>query len=366
VVTAEILKDCHNHDAIFRPDPDFSNHLLSPCVYLGEETKTLTTDAPPELTYKCQLHGHCTLKKTKDPLAECTNCKDKLLYTSQDLSGFQDTLRIVDRSKKETPSLRNTLAGRPAFLVCGGPSTKELDLSLLQRRGIWSLGVNNVAGSARTNAFVCSDPPSKFSHSIWLDPSVMKFVPTPKLTHKPRGTLRRKVDNNTFIKLKQKTVDAPNVWGFDRRSWLMPDSTFFTEPSAAWGNHNDGVERTGMKKDVNTMYLGIRLLYYLGARTIFLLGADFFMDPKATLFDNYGFPQARDKNAINSNNQKFQISKNVLGKLKPVFEKFGLSVYNCNQHSHLRAFDYVPYKRAIEVSAGIVEESPSLSGWYEK
>lgn len=279
-----------------------------------------------------------------------------------------DTLVVVDRRKEYTTALRDHLGcQQSAFLVAGGPSAKELDLSLIEQRGIFSLAVNNMAGFYKASAFVCSDPPEKFFDGIWKDPQTMKFLPIPKLTNRGKGTLRQKI-GDSFERLKIKTVDCPNVWGFERRSWFQPDDTFFTEPSAAWGNHDDGVLRTGESKTVCTLLLGIRLLYYLGARRIFLVGVDFGMDPTKGLLENYAFGEQRDKSAIKSNNEQYTVVNDWLCKMQQggTFDRFGLEIYNCNPNSRLRAFAHVPYDLAVNDSLRDYPSKVDLENWYRK
>lgn len=285
---------------------------------------------------------------------------------------FEDPLHVLDRNRNQNHSLRGMLAGVPTFLVCGGPSSNNLNLNYLKARGIFSMTVNNMAGKFHSNAFVCADPPSKFHHGIWLDPTVMKFVPVPKISG-GRARLREKVGSE-FKPLNRKNKDilvpdCPNVWAFGRRSWLQPDDTFFTETDAAWGNHSSGVTRTGLGKTVCTLFLAIRLLSYLGSRRIFLIGVDWRMDPNAPIDQNYSFGESRDENAIRSNNDQYGVAGEWLETMQRngTFAKFNLEIYNCYQYSGLRAFPYVPYKDAIENTLeGFPKEPFDLVDWYKK
>lgn len=278
---------------------------------------------------------------------------------------MNDPLIVIDRHRTNvSDALRDTLAGSHVFLLGGGPSANDLPLELLSRRGIWTMAVNNVAGhpKVRPQAFVCSDPPQKFSHSIWLDPAIMKFIPTAKMGGR-RGNLRQKQKDGTFIRAGN-TDQCPNVWGFGRCSRLSPDDSFFTSTEACWGNHDEGCQQTGEPKTVCTMLLAIRLLKFLGASRIYLVGVDFGM----SLSRGYSFDQDRTIEAVNSNNAQFAIVNKWLCKMQNdgVFSRFGLSVYNCYQKSGLRAFPYAPFTKAIEEAAGVIEQTPDLSGWYEK
>lgn len=282
-----------------------------------------------------------------------------------------DPLVVFDHNRERTDALRDMLAGRPSFLVCGGPSANDLDLSLLRKRGLWSIAVNNMAAYFHANAFVCSDPPSKFHDGIWLDPTIMKLLPFPKLTDRSnRGSIRTKgKDGFSLIKKADGkyfcTADCPNVWGFGRRTWWGFDDTFFTDPEAAWGNGNTGVIRTGNPKVFCTMLLAIRLLYYLGSRRIFLVGVDFNIKSDA----GYAFQQSRTPEAVNSNTQQYGVVNYGLCEMvrNGVFAKAGVEIYNCNPQSGLRAFPHVPYAAAVKSAlVGFPTEPFDISGWYEK
>lgn len=331
-----------------------------PCIYLASLRNDEADNQP---SYQCLRHGTCTLKSNAAAIAACTDCKDYLKIDG-DLSKFVDPLRVTDARKHPTTALHGLLAGAAVFLVGGGPSLKAVDTQQLNTRGIWSLGINNVAGNVPVNAFVCSDPPRKFHWGIFADPRIMKFLPVPKLgSGRDRGRMRQKLKDGTFEWLKVCAKDCPNVWGFERRSWIMPDATFFTDPAASWGSQDVGVRLTGQPKTACTMLLGLRILHYLGARTVFLLGCDFRMSPDS----GYAFNQERTQAASDSNNTQFRIVNDWLVQLRPTFERFNFKVYNCYRESGLRAFDYVPFEKALEICRGLIpNEEFDLAGWYDK
>lgn len=339
-----------------------------PCIYLAGQKDDKDTIGS-QITYECRMHGKCTLLANAAAQPACSDCKDRLTLDSPDLATkFLDPLTVTDCRKTPTHALRGLLAGGPAFLVCGGPSVKLIDYQKLNERGVFSLGVNNVAGMVPVNAFTCSDPPMKFHWGIFLDPRIMKFLPVPKLGGgRNRGQLRRKNADGTFQWIGRCAKDCPNVWGYERRSWMMPDHTFFTEPHAAWGNQQAGVDRCDQPKTACTMLLGFRLLHYLGARTVFVLGADFEMKSGIGTTGNYAFGQARTDDAIESNNRQYRIANDWLEQLRPVFERFGMQCFNCNPLSGLRAFDYAPFEDALRICKGAMPVEPyDLSTWYEK
>lgn len=330
---------------------------MQDCVYREDSSSDV---------HICYKFGHCKLTGGDSNIPGCDECSQKLsLDDPKFIHKWEDPVHILDRWKIKTDSIRNLLAGTPAFLIGGGPSANKLPLEKLNERGIFSMAINNVAGHPRfiPQAFVCSDPPLKFSHSIWMDPRIMKFVPTPKLSGN-RANLRRKIDGE-FYKFDKRTYQCPNVWGFKRNSWMIPDDTFFLSDGVPWGNHKAGVQRTGEHKTVCTMLLGIRLMRYLGCSGLYLIGVDFHMD----LGYGYSFNQARDQGACNNNNEQFHVVNEWCRRMQDagVFEKFGMPVYNCFEESGLRAFPYVPFEEAIEDCRGVVEKGElDLVDYYTK
>lgn len=337
----------------------------NPCIYLGEASGEI---GPKNPAYLCRrFRERCTLTPNQAGSPACSECKEKLRFGDRKFSQkWRDPLIVADRHMQPTDVLRDMLQGGAAFLVAGGPSLNSMPYHRLAERGIFSLAVNNVAGYAPVSAFTCSDPPEKFHWGIFCDPKIMKFIPVPKLK-KRRGKIRKKKPNGEFVELGKSACDCPNVWGYERRTWLTMDDTWFTEPRASWGNLNEGVERIGDRKTACTLLLGIRLLQYLGARKIFLLGVDFSMRSDVGKHDNYAFGEVRLEGAVRSNNNIYFNAGRWLTGLRPVFDRWGFEVYNCNEYSALRAFDYVPFDDALEVCRGDVPADKfDLTDWYKK
>ena len=374
---------------------------MLPCVYRGNQVQP-PSDENKQDHYKCQLHNICVLGEPHRQATGCVSCKDRLeldisvkqqdntvditQYPSLPPIGgefarkWKDSLIVLDSESRTTHSLRNMLKGGCAFLLQGGPSANQLPLERLNNRGCFTLAVNNAVGhpKLRPQAFVCSDPSYKFTHCNWLDPGIMKFVPSARLVPK-LGRVARKLPNGEFIWINDRYAtnskhpklavrDCPNVWGFMRRSWMRPDDSFFLEDHAAWGNQDSGIRVTGEAKTVNTAFLGIRLLRYLGASRIFLLGADFYMDPTKGDIGNYSFAESRNSGECESNNRQFKIAVDWLCRMQDagVFERFGLAIYNCAEESGLTAFPHVPFNTAVDLATAGIENTPDLTGWYAK
>lgn len=339
-----------------------------PCAYFGPAI-------PGDAIHQCYLLGQCTPLHGRDGVPSCDRC-DKRLSIANPLFAQQwvDSLAVRDRHGNRCDGIRNILAGRAVFLAGGGPSANALPLEQLARRGAWTMCINNMAGHAsfRPQAMVCTDPPEKFSDSIWRDPQIMKFVPESKLIDPGRGKLRTK-QAGELVPLQQHgraltVADCPNTWGVKRREWIACDDTFFLDDAAPNGQYKRGVDKTGEPRTICTLLFAMRILRFLGASEVFLLGVDFFMDSSKGLHDNYSFGEQRTPDACASNNRQYAIVNDWLCRLQSakVFARFGISFYNCNPLSGLKAFGHVPFDVAIERVCAGVEPVPALEGWYLK
>lgn len=302
-----------------------------------------------------------------DPRVEAIFQRRKTFAPDVDLDAVQDVvaegdpLYVCNHEYQACP-LRDMFKHSPGFLVGGGPSSSEVDYMKLGERGICSVGVNNVCGRVPVDVFTCSDPPIKFHHGIWLDPSIVKMVPIAKLR---QGIRVKHGTEFTGVKLgprPMKVRDCPNTYGYLRNCEFRPEK-FLTCNAATWGNNRKGVEATGGDKLLFTMFLGLRLCYFLGMRRCYLLGVDFRMG------DGYGysFGQTRDRGACRSNNNSYRTAIKWMRQLRPILEDAGMMVYNTNPNSSLDAFDYVPFESAVaDCKRAIGPEPFDLNGWYEK
>lgn len=271
----------------------------------------------------------------------------------------EDPLILYDRlSRPIGHALRGLWQDCAAFYVCGGPSLKKLDLSFLKERGVVSMGLNNVAGYAPVRAMTFSDPASKFHHGIFFDPSLLKFVPEPKLKER----VRAKLPDGNFQWTAHNVRSCPSVFGYERDGLWNPEE-FLTREKATWGVSKKHKENEGKNPILFSFFLGIRLLHYLGVRRIYLLGVDFKMDAQA----HYAFGQYRHDGAINGNNNSYCVATKMLQQLRPILEKSGLEIFQTNADSALRVFDHCPLEHAIEDCRGLVPQEPfDLAHFYEK
>jgi hypothetical protein len=253
--------------------------------------------------------------------------------------------------------------GATAFLICNGPSfgeiiTSEFDFKgqkrsgkeILNYPGFVTMGINNGPKSFRPNLWTCVDSPTHFIKSIWLDPKIMKFVPFSF----PTRTL---FDNEKWQDMKTTVGDCPNIVYYRRNEHFNAEQYLF-EDTFNWGNHKD----YGGGRSV--MLVAVRILFQLGIRRLFLLGADLKMDENT----KYHFAQDRSKGSINGNNSTYQLLNERFKELKPIFDKYGFQVFNCNLNSNLHAFPKIKFEQAIEMASSQmpVIETERTEGLYER
>lgn len=262
----------------------------------------------------------------------------------------------------------DTYRGRSAFLICGGPSFAKLDHSKLRQPGIITLGVNNSPKTFRPNLWCSVDSPHNFIRSIWLDPQVQKFVP---LDH----TEKKLFDSDSWKQMDVKVRDCPNVVYF-RRNEHFQAKQWLTESSFNWGDvgkpKQKDIDSGKAKLDPNRMYGGrsvmlpaLRILFLLGFRRVYLLGCDFKMDEQ----NKYHFDQDRAAGSIGGNNDTYQRLGERFKMLRPLFEREGFHIFNCNPDSNLKAFDHVPFDKAVaEVvkEFGVDTKNERTEGLYDR
>jgi hypothetical protein len=218
---------------------------------------------------------------------------------------------------------------RSAFLIGGGPSFASLDHVTLRQPGILTMAMNNAVKTFRPHFWVSVDAPDHFLRSIWLDPTIMKFVP---FFHSGKYIFNSDEWKFTGVRVG----DCPNVIYFKQNDHFE-SRQFLTEYSLNWGNskeHGGGL---------SVMLPAIRLLFILGIRRVYLLGVDFKMDEKV----KYHFEQERSGDSISRNNETFAKLAGWFDELRPIFEAQDFFIYNCNPESNLKAFNFVSFDKAV-------------------
>lgn len=253
----------------------------------------------------------------------------------------------------------NLYKGASAFLLCGGPSLKAMDLRpLIERRGFLLAAVNNAPatlepGYIRPDLWFHVDKPWHFLQHLWLDPGIAKFVP-----HNNRGERLREKRGGVFRMLNTVAGAAANTWSFKRFSPVEMDTgDFLTHPThVCWGE----MSQMGNYKRLSVMYAALRLLHHVGVRTVYLVGADFKMQAGRS----YGFGQEKDERGAATNNGSYANLDDRLTRLRPHFEENGFHVFNATPESYLQAFPRIPYEEAVARARGRCGEPVDAGGWY--
>lgn len=259
--------------------------------------------------------------------------------------------------------------GGGCFVVCSGPSLNDIDLSLLNRRGIYTIGVNNSPVVYRPNAWTFMDRQSKFHDGIWCDPTVLKIV---NIRQRAKG-LRKKNADGTFRPLLLSdfregggdrsacVADMPNVL-FSRRYGDFNAAKWLETDALSVGNNRKSSVRNGMPKILNVMFCALKTAYSLGFRTVGLLGCDFKMDYSRP----YAFNQGKHAGGVNGNNHSYSVLNYFFELLRPHFDAAGFTVYNCTENSGLRAFDFRAYTTLIHEYTRKCSQDPlDASHWYD-
>jgi len=273
--------------------------------------------------------------------------------------GYPTVLTRYDRASVD---LTDIYRGCTGFLVLSGPSTRELNMSLLEKPGLLKMCVNNSSRIIRPNLWTCVDPPDRFLYSVWSDPTIMKFVP---------DAFRNKSLWDTYEDIPvydRKVGDCPNVFYYPRNTNFVPGS-FLNEATINWGQssgHSFVDPETG-KRIVGTrscMLVAMRILAMLGVRTVFLVGADFSMSPERP----YAFDQGKSTGGAASNNNAYRKLNSFFNVLKPHFKSIGMQVFNTNPNSGLQSFPHMPFEEAVEFALKDVgdPEKEKTAGMYDK
>lgn len=164
----------------------------------------------------------------------------------------------LDTDQQQTAvALVNQFAGpvpSACWLVGGGPSLNSLPMAEIAASPLPKMAIN-LAGCrlVRPTFWTSYDPSARFHRSIYLDPSVMKFV------HR-----RRSMD--LVPETTHKVCDCPNLYFFDR------------DGRRDFSRFLDGGQ--GLLVDwADSLVQAIEILYHLGFRRLFLVGCEMRIAP---------------------------------------------------------------------------------------
>jgi hypothetical protein len=268
---------------------------------------------------------------------------------------------FFNKDKWSVP-LVDSYMGSSAFLIASGPSFANVDKNLLASPGVWTMTLNNAVRSFRGNASCIVDDPSRFVASLWLDPKIMKFVPTShfkkpiwdnRTFKNPDGTL-----DTRWQPMGTTVGECPNVIGYQRNEKFHA-ARFLKEDTINWGNH----KKWGGGRSV--MLASLRILYLLGFRQVYLVGVDFEMTDQK----RYHFDEGRTEAAVKGNMSTYAKMVGWFTELKPIFDNEGFIVKNCNPQSGLRVFPFISVEDAVKESSARLLGETSIErtrGMYSK
>lgn len=324
-----------------------------PCQNMG-------VDSLP--VYSCAIHHVCVIRGYAPDLPKlCSTCEER----KPPLPKMQDDAPVVSKRSKVVPvrgivanrqdqpadHLAEQFAGGACVLVCGGPSVAQMDLSVLDQRGVFVAAVSQVAAThVRPHAWFSVDACTTYHEAIWRDPQIMKFVARNWTGNSERIPMQV---NGEWLPSKTPAWKCPNVWFYDRGDrWAIDE--FLTAPYAMWQTLVDG------KPKKSVMLVAIRLLHWLGFRTVYLIGCDFEMRRDA----QYAFPATKGEGAYRSNNRTYNALNETFVALRPQFEAAGLRVFNATTGGRLDAFERVTFEEAVAGCRDGFPRSIDVSGLY--
>ncbi|MCI0364952.1 MAG: hypothetical protein L0219_13825 [Phycisphaerales bacterium] len=255
----------------------------------------------------------------------------------------------------DSMSLCDFYRGRQAFLILSGPSMATHDLSLLTKRGIVTMGVNNSWAVHRPTLWTCVDSAGRFIDTGWKDPGILKFVPMSAWNERLRIQKPDGVMANSAFRVKH----MPSVLLY-RRSEYFDHRRFLEEDVVCWGNHTSTKDSLGIKGKRSVMLVALRLLHYLGFRVVYLVGADFKMTPEK----GYAFDEERSAEAVRHNNVLYESLNRRFEALRDHFKQHRFTVLNCTPGSGLTAFEQLPFEQAVERASAECCTHRDTKGWY--
>lgn len=276
-------------------------------------------------------------------------------YDPPEVTGF-----LVNSRGEPADNLRELYAGRSCFLLCGGPSLREMDLSPLRQFGVLTAAVNNAAVVFRPHLWFCVDKPGHFQKAILHDPGIWKFTKRnlSRVQSREWNGQYNGQGEPCYVPTGIMARHLPNFWFFEHSDDFSPNN-FLTRDKPTWGTvAKTDPEGRGTR---SCMLPAIRILYWLGIRTIYLLGCDFNMTPDQT----YAFDERKDQRACTTNNNTYDRLNRWFRELLPHFAQYGLGVYNCTPGGELHAFPRIDFHEAVQNATAEMPDEMQTRGMYK-
>lgn len=230
---------------------------------------------------------------------------------------------------RQSIDLRNLYWNAACFVVASGPSLKDVDLDVVRKPGILTIGLNNSPKMFRPDLWVCVDEPARFLESVWRDPKIMKFCGT--------GKFRKPIwDHDKWEYSSTLVEECPNIIHVERNSEFNAERYLY-EDTVNWGNSK---QHGGGR---SCFVAAIKIMYVLGIRRVYLLGVDFRMTPNY----RYSFEEQRTGNAVKNNQSSYLRILSYFTQLAPYFKKANYQVINCTKGSDLTILPYMDIEEAV-------------------
>jgi hypothetical protein len=186
--------------------------------------------------------------------------------------------RLCPDHSRQDVDLSHVMGGPTAttcWIIGSGPSLADLPTNEIAASPAPKFGMNLAGtGLLRPNLWTSYDPTVRFHRSIYLDPSVMKFV------HACRAM-------DLIPETSFKVCDAPNLYFFDRHR--MRGFCDFPRPLIAGLKHpasvNCSPQQSGITDWQDSLIQAIDIAYQLGFRRLYLAGCELFIAPPPVLLE---------------------------------------------------------------------------------
>lgn len=336
-----------------------------PCIHrgerLGEHVCAPCRGGRTHSVHRCNLKGReCTplasdaMGADGQPVEYCLTCDQRQVRAREPGTYTERRIGYLRQANgNPAPEWANRFKGQSVFLVCGGPSLNQMDLTPLTQRGIMVAAVNNVAAShVRPQLWFGVDHPMKFHQSIFADPAITCFMKG-DFVH---GRTRRLVGTESTD--GPVATSYPNVYSFSfSRTDSIKPHQFLTTDSPPWP--------TGPSRSV--MLPALRMLCDFGFTRIYLLGCDFKMHRglgDSEKPGSYAFDEGKSKVACESNNRKMAALDAFFSNLNPILKSEGIEVRNCTVGGMMTAFERLPFAEAVDNALREFPRVESLYGYY--
>lgn len=223
---------------------------------------------------------------------------------------------------KRTVDMQDIFHNSTAMLVGSSPSLLEQPVELLNERGVLSMAMNNAALHFQPTLWVSGDRPECYEPRILLDPRIMKFG----IVSHAESQLDEKYKGRKYYQM-------PNMYFYLPEDNVPWDEYFANKRAIPWYN--------------NSLFVGIHILYRLGVRRIILAGSDFGFNKKGDVYaHSSGLIDAEKKwNADLYNSQAYELRR-----LKPLFDKHGLELYDSSVNSRIsQVYRSVSLEEAVDL-----------------